>query len=107
MDSVEIKKVTGWKSVVDEWLASGLTQTEFCEQRELKVSQLSYYYRKYHPTPKSTAKLAKITCSRSDEIVSVGGFVLAFPSGVKLSVPSQFCQQSLHRLLVMLQETSC
>ena len=104
MSTIE-ESAIDWKELVSEWLISGLSQTKFCEQRGLKSHQLSYYYRKYYPADEAPAKLASVAVSAGNASNAVtSGFVLAFPTGVKLSVPSQFCQESLRRMLLMLKE---
>jgi len=97
-----------WQTIVTDWFSSGLTQKQYCEQHGFKSHQLGYYYRKFHSNDNSTTKLASVAIHPDGEkSTSSSGFVLAFPSGIKLSVPTRFCHQSLQRLLITLKEVAC
>lgn len=97
-----------WHSIVTDWLSSGLTQKQYCAQHGIKAHQLSYYYRKFDSKGNSSAKLASVgIIPDGEKSTSSSGFVLAFPSGIKLSIPTRFCHQSLQRLLFTLKEVAC
>jgi hypothetical protein len=38
-----------WKAHIDAWKASGLKQSQYCRQHDLKLHQFVYWRRKYHP----------------------------------------------------------
>ena len=38
-----------WQQHIKDWKASGLSQTAWCKQHDLKPEQLSYWYRKFEP----------------------------------------------------------
>lgn len=108
MSTEKAPAATVWSTIVSDWLASGLSQTAFCQQRDLKSHQLSYYYRKCHPVKKSPTKFASISMKAEVPTnTSSCGFVLAFTTGMKLSIPANFCEKSLQRLLQTIERLPC
>lgn len=42
-DNLQAERYTKWKALIHEQMKSGLTQTEFCKQHEIVLSQFTYY----------------------------------------------------------------
>jgi len=81
-----------WQSIITDWLASGLNQRQYCNERNLNTHKLSYYYRKYYLYSSTGGKLASVSISDANEkSAQPSGFVVSFPSGIILSVPTSFC----------------
>lgn len=40
-----------WKSHIEDWRASGISQTEYCRRNELKFHRFVYWRKKYEPAP--------------------------------------------------------
>ena len=38
---------TDWKQHIENWRASGLTQTAYCHQHELKIHQFTYWKKRF------------------------------------------------------------
>ena len=45
-----------WQNIIDQWLASGLTQKQFCAEQDIKLASLHYWIKKFRqpePEPKT------------------------------------------------------
>ena len=91
-----MSKSNNWQELVELWESSGQSQRAFCEERELVVSQFSYWKRKFRPAIKTKPQFEKVSSSLSS---SGSSFNLETSSGAKVSAPMGFDSASLRRLL--------
>jgi len=49
-----------WKTHIDSWQASRLSQTEYCRRHELKFNQFVYWRRKFTPKPSVPISLVQV-----------------------------------------------
>jgi len=49
-----------WKTHIDSWQASRLSQTEYCRRHELKFHQFVYWRRKFTPKPSVPISLVQV-----------------------------------------------
>ena len=47
-------KQAHWKSVIDEWRDSGLTQKSFCQQRDINLHAFGYWIKKFRIASQDT-----------------------------------------------------
>lgn len=59
MSQTELRKE--WELRIAEFRASGLTQTKWCEENDLKIHQFHYWLRKIEKPPDSSPKWIPIT----------------------------------------------
>lgn len=86
-----------WFVLVDEQTTSGLTQTEFCKQRNLKPCRFSYYKQLHSPSqPKGTFSPVKVNHELS---VENGNIKIDLPNGFCCHVPSNISADKLKILI--------
>ena len=98
-------KLNKWKSLIEQWRQSGQTQSEFCQKRDLKAHQLSYWIRRLdqasnqstnvHPEKHNGFVQAKII----PESNKATGLVVRLPSGVEIIGMTQSDLPLLHVLM--------
>ena len=77
-----------WQRHIKDWKASGLSQTAWCKQQNLKPEQLSYWYRKFEPKPPEPASqqapsaFIPVTVEAKP---AVSPLTLALPNGASIS----------------------
>jgi len=79
-----------WRDLIDEQEASGLTQTEFCKERNISSAQLSYYRGVFNPK-QAQGTFAPVSIKQPSSVKDIrimlpNGFQCVFPSDLK---PSQ------------------
>ena len=45
-----MSKSQHWKTIIEQWKASGLTQKQFCDEQEIKIATLHYWIKKFRTT---------------------------------------------------------
>ena len=111
-----------WRRAMIAQRHSGLTQTEFCRRNALALSTFQYWRRRLReadaetesttqPAPADFVELAvqPVAPQAATEIAMIDtAFELAFPSGLKLKVPSGVEGRALAEVLWALEATgSC
>lgn len=93
-----------WFGHVKACESSGLTQPEFCRKNNLSMNTFAYYRSQYlaqQKVPnKASSPFVEIQIPPS---ISVEPFSLSFPNGVKLSLPQQFNDRQLVKLIEVLR----
>ena len=78
-----------WQTMVKQWKNSGLSQSQFCKQSEIKLATLSYWKKRLSPnstTSKPTVRASFIpvntvsTFSPSEVTIQCGGLHLQVPT---------------------------
>ena len=96
-----------WREIVDDFIQSGLRQSEYCRLHGLKLENLSYYYLKWYPkVPTSTANFLPVNVS-AQPMISGEQFSIVLVSGTRVDIPSQFSQTSLEKILETLRSVGC
>ena len=102
----EKKSHIDWEILIAEQEKSGLSQREFCNQRDLIVSQFVYYRNKFKnkykvvQTAEPVLKPVKII-SKEPSAVS-GDIRLSLPNGFQCSFPCSFDATQVKRLVEVL-----
>ena len=120
-----------WRGQIQEWISSGLTQVEFCEQRELSVAALRWWRwkLKQEDAESPAASVSQDSASERMRWVPVrvvdreaptspplcasfsdqesADFEVRLPSGIRIRVPDDFDAASLGRLLRTLETVRC
>ncbi len=94
-----------WFDHIQACEASGLTQAEFCRDKNLSINTFAYYRSQYLAKP-----LAANPNSSSHSFVelhlppvTLEPFSLSLPNGIKLSLPQSFNEKQLSKLLGVLR----
>jgi hypothetical protein len=103
----EKKSPIDWKSLIAEQEKSGLSQREFCIQRDLVVSQFVYHRCKFKNKDKVVVQAAEPVLkpvkiiSKEPSVVS-GDIRLSLPNGFQCSFPCSFDANQVKRLIEVL-----
>ncbi len=95
--------------LVEDFRASGSTQSAYARSRGLSVSTLNYWVR-HTPSQESrqvTQRLVRVKVTEGPGALSsqpLRCFELVFPGGLRLSIPPDFEQGALAGLLELLNE---
>ena len=79
------RDVQYWQQQVTQWKKSGLTQRDYCKQRDFEPYTLSYYQRKFSRMSKKVEKSGFINVPLSFKPPVKSNLTLHFPSGLHLS----------------------
>lgn len=89
--NTESTKLNRWESLVEKWRKSGMSQSGFCKQNNLKPHQLSYWIKRLDQghcsnEPKTTAPSGFAQVRRIPEANSSeeSELIVRLPSGVEL-----------------------
>ena len=74
-------------SVIESWQQSGLSQSAFCQEHDLPVHILCYWFRKYNSTPSKPSSSGfipvNIEADAGDQMIEI-----VYPTGVLLRLPA-------------------
>lgn len=94
-----------WKRHIESWQGSSLTQTEYCQQHNLKNHQFVYWKKRFVQTetgvkfvPLNLGSLMSKRPSQSDSSVR-----LVFDHGLKVEVDPGFNPQLLRQIIMTLK----
>lgn len=83
-----------WQAHIHAWRKSGLTQNEYCRQRQLSNSQFCYWKKKLKQLDKSSVSFVPVpTCTKeklADPIDKDSGVTIILTSGVKIKLSNTF-----------------
>jgi hypothetical protein len=109
-----------WNAIVSDFRRSGLTQANFCRQRNISLASFRYHF--YKPlSPKPTPSDARSSASPDhhflpvtilpDPILSSTAsqphFELILSNGRRIAVAPGFDTQTLRRLIAVVEERPC
>ena len=89
-----------WKSHIDQWLNSGLTQSEYCRQKELSRDRFAYWKTKFK---KKNLPVEFVQVSHASQIMHRTGLKLNIGAGVQIEIPEGFSQVTLEQVLKTLK----
>ena len=106
-----------WKELVLGWENSGISQKEYCRQKELPYARFVYersqlIKKHQHSSSGEFLPIKKETKLSATESLSSlpalpTGFVLRCPNGYQLAIPAQADALTLNRLLSFIGATAC
>ena len=89
-----------WKTHLDQWSKSGLSQREYCRQNNLIAHRLTYWKTKF----KNKNLPVKFVQVLPDPVrVDPSDLKLNINSGLQIEIPEGFSQVTLERVLVTLR----
>jgi hypothetical protein len=94
-----------WRRLVEEQKQSNLSQKEFCNQRNIVLSQFVYYrckLKKEFNQPIPSNCFASVKLSEKKDIISQGVLKLSLPNGFHCAVPYNIDTAQLKRLVEVL-----
>ena len=102
------QKRSYWKQHIDSWQETGLTQTEYCRQHNLKHHQLVYWKKRFLKTEKNVSfvsvKLEELLemPARQDQ----ASLILVINNQFKIEIRAGFDTQLLRQLIFALRGLS-
>jgi hypothetical protein len=97
---------THWRSLVEEQQQSGLSQKEFCKQRNLSLSKFVYYrYQFKEGNNKRVMKASSfvaVKVSGKENAVAPGEIKVSLPNGFQCSFPTHLDSIQIKRLVEVL-----
>ncbi len=89
-----------WKSHIDQWSDSGLTQTEYCQQNDLSRYKFTYWKSK---SKKKNLPVEFVQVSHASQIMHRTGLKLNIDPCVQIEIPDGFSQVTLEQVLKTLK----
>ena len=106
-----------WDKIIVEWGISGEGQEAFCKNRNFSYNQFLYHRAKHKeqqkrkPSKKKIVKPPKTDWlpfkAKTDKKAEKENYSLSFPSGITLTIPSEFNKMSLNDLISFLRISVC
>ena len=99
------RKRNYWQHHIDGWQESGLSQSEYCRQHELK-DHLFFYWKRRIVKPNATTKFVSLNLGSVPETASSKPrcpLRLVISNGFKIEVDAGFNPQLLRQLIVSLR----
>jgi hypothetical protein len=95
-----IDKTQYWLAHIDAWRGSGLSQTQYCKQQDIKLHNFVYWRKRLRPSAEPSTKLLKIGgVSTSSRVV------LSLPLGIRMEVSASDLSSVLPAVLRSLRES--
>jgi hypothetical protein len=109
-----------WNAIVSDFRRSGLTQAEFCRQRNISLASFRYYF--YKPRSSKPAPSDARTSASSDHhflpvtilpdpilssTTAQPHFELILSNGRRIAVAPGFDSQTFRRLIAVVEERAC
>jgi len=92
------EKAQFWQQHFAAWQASGLSQTEYCKQHDLKFSNFAYWRTRNNRKRRKLMPLSVPPVSAAERLI------LDLPHGIRLELPAQALGEVLPTVLRSLRE---
>ena len=91
-------------AVIEKYLASGLTQKQFCQQEQLAYATFHFWLKKYRQADAAASQAVSnsfvpLTFSSSIPNPGATDFIIEYPNGVTLRVSGTIAPQTLVHLI--------
>lgn len=104
-----------WRGVIEEWTDSGLSQSEFCRQRDLSLPSFSWWKWELSRRDRESERprflpVRVVGSAGSIEPVpwrGSGDFEVTLQQGYRIRVPEHFDPEALRRLIRSLEVSTC
>lgn len=89
-------KAQFWQAHINAWKTSGLSQTQYCKQQDIRFHNFAYWRTRLNQSKETSTQLLKISgLSTSSRVV------LSLPLGIRMDVPVN----DLHDVLPLVLRT--
>ena len=96
-----INKEDFWQDHITAWQGSGLSQSAYCKQHEIKFHNFAYWRNRLSPRKEPTSKLMKLSGMAASPRV-----VMNLPLGVRLELSASDLPVVLPAVLHILRESN-
>lgn len=90
-----------WKTHLDKWAESGLTQVEYCRQHHLIVHRFTYWKARYKKSHNLPVKFVQVVPNPTG--ADSACLKLNVARGLQIEIPDHFCEDTLSRVLTTLR----
>lgn len=100
----------GWQYHIDQWRASGLTQTQYCAQQGINSKYFSVWKSKLMPKPSvgPAPKFIPVDVAPDEQPNIDSGIIkIELSNGVSIHVPAGLPKAETHKLLSTLMDLAC
>lgn len=100
-DEQKIRRAT-WRKIVDEYLASDMTQKSFCEQHNISLPQFVYYHGQFRRKNEPQAEISgfvPVKIPHHEKSVTASEIKLSLPNGFQCTFPIHTDAAQLKRLV--------
>lgn len=105
-DNEQIQRRDTWRKIVDEYLASDMTQKAFCEQHNVSLPQFVYYHGKFRSEKEQSGAMSTfvpVKIPHHEKPVASSDIKLTLPNGFQCVFPSHVDVVQIRRLVEVLQ----
>ena len=88
-----------WQAIINEQEASGLSQTQFCKERNISSAQFVYYRSEFKPKQIAAASFSPVTIKQVSPIKEIR---LTLPNGFQCIFPSDLSTLQIKELVMVL-----
>lgn len=95
-----------WKKHIDAWNSSGLSQIDYCRQKNLSRTRFTYWKLKFEKQnlPQTFIEVSPKTVQHALPVKSINSITIRSASGFSVDVPQHFSSESLKQILSVLKE---
>ena len=99
------KRVQFWRSHIDQWSRSGLTQNAYCRKNNLKANQLTYWKNKFkrQNLPVEFVQVSQEQIPDAINPQPLEGLRLNVAPGFQIEIPNGFSRTTLTQVLNVLR----
>lgn len=104
-DNEQIKRRDKWRKIVDEYLASDMTQKAFCGQHNVSLPQFVYYDGKFKSEkeqPCAISSFVPVKIPHHEKPATSSDIKLTLPNGFQCVFPSHVDVVQIKRLVEVL-----
>lgn len=104
-----VKQPSDWIKIIEEWKASSMSQSDYCDANQINYHQFIYQYGKISGRIRTKSKLLPVKVTESEHVAAVdkNHFMLQYPNGLKLSIPVNTHPTIIKAFLTCLENSSC
>ena len=91
-----------WRTIVDEYLASDMTQKSFCEQHNISLPRFVYYHGKFRRECEPQTEMSgfvPVKIAHHEKSVTASEIKLSLPNGFQCTFPIHTDVTQLKRLV--------
>jgi len=90
-----------WKTHIEKWSDSGLTQTKYCKQNKISRDRFTYWKRKFK---KKDLPVEFVRVSHVSQVMRTADLKLNIGADLQIEIPEGFSQVTLEQILKVLEE---
>jgi hypothetical protein len=103
-----VKQQSDWIKIIEQWKASGMSQSDYCDANQINYHQFIYQHGKISGRIKTKSKLLPVKVSQFEHAApEKNHFMLHYPNGLKLYIPVNTHPTVIKAFLACMEKPSC